>query len=158
MTMKNILILACLFIAGIATAQTTADKAVRDSLFADPDFQSLVGDFTYNVALDIVSDTTAYSISVRPFFDRYLTAPANTRDYFTEMIARATLNNSQTVINLASVASDTEYIIKTLGIWQGPVNAYIRQRENTYAFPYDISALQATISALEARVLALENP
>ena len=158
-----------------ATAQTSADPEIRDSLFQDDAFRQIIFDEMYSISLDVVSDTTEYSLSVRPFFDRLLTSPQGQRSYFVDIIAQATLNNSQSVIDLGSgqsVADQVEFILKTLGIWQGPVNAYIRQRKGVYAFPLDlaplqseldnlattINGLQITINDLESRIDALENP
>ncbi len=153
--MKNLLLAALMLLSGIAAAQpTTAEKAVRDSLFQDVQFRGIVYDAMYEIALDVTSDTTDYAISVRPFFDRLITTPSDQRGYFVDMIAQATLNNSQSVINLngvQTVESQVEFILRTLGIWQGPVNPYMRQRRGVYAFPYDLSAI-------ESRLEALENP
>lgn len=157
--MKNIFLAALMLLSLPAFAQTSADPEVRDSLFNDEAFRQVVFDEMYSISLDVISDTTQYSISVRPFFDRLLTAPQAQRSYFVDIIAQATLNNSQSAIDLSSgqsVASQVEYILKTLGIWQGPVNAYLRQRKGVYAFPLDLAPLQSTINSLEATITDLE--
>jgi len=137
--MKHLIItLFCMF-SIVCTAQvTSADKAVRDSLYKSEVFRSLVYDITYNIALDVISDTTEYSIAVRPFFDRFITSPDANRSFMIDMIARACLLNGQTVITIGggqSLQQQLLYILKTLGMWQGPVNAYIRRRTGDNLFP-----------------------
>ncbi|MCI4650865.1 hypothetical protein [Phaeodactylibacter sp.] len=159
--MKHLILLIAMAMPFLSIAQpTTAQPEIRDSLFKDAAFRGIIGDVLYEVALDEVADTSDYSISVRPFFDRYLTAPSNSRDYFVDMVATATLNNSQSVINLngvQTIQSQVEYILKTLKIWQGPVNAYMRQKQGVYAFPYDLGGIEAQITALSDQITALQS-
>ena len=130
--MKNIFLLFALLFAGALFSQTTADKTLRDSLFQDDDFRGRVLDITYGIGYNIVSDTSAYSIQVRPFFDRLIANPdAGTREYYTNMVGIAVLNTPGTVIDLTgsqTIQSQLEYILQTLGVWQFPANAYIRHR------------------------------
>ena len=137
--MKQLIVAFFATLAFSASAQiTTANKAVRDSLYESEQFRSLVYDITYNIALDVIADTTEYSIAVRPFFDRFITTPDESSNFMTNMIARACLLNGQTVITIGgaqSLQTQLLYIIKTLGIWQGPVNAYIRRRTGDNLFP-----------------------
>jgi len=137
--MKHLVVIFLLCANFISNAQvTSANKAVRDSLYNSEVFRSLVYDITYNIALDVIADTTEYSIAVRPFFDRFITSPDANRSFMIDMIARACLLNGQTVITIGgeqSLQQQLLYILKTLGMWQGPVNAYIRRRTGDNLFP-----------------------
>lgn len=186
--MKQIIfsLLLMLFALTSITAQTSDVKSTRDSLQQDPTFRGLVSDIMYGVAIDVVNDTTAYAISTRPAFDRLLTDPDN--KFFTDMFVKAVLNHPSVTIDVngaQTIEQQLEFALRTLTLWKGPVDAFIRQKFGVYAFPYDLSgfegqiseidgaqttlssdlsaaqstitSLQATIDALEARIETLET-
>jgi len=150
--MKKLFFAALMLFSLPAFAQTSADIDIRDSLFNDNDFRRIVYHEMYEISQAVTSDTTDYAISVRPFFDRFQTAPENQRGYFVDMLTMATLSNGQSAIDLGSgqpVEDQVEFILKTLGVWQNPVNAYMRQRKGVYAFPLDLTDIEARLQALE---------
>ena len=155
--MKQLFFVLSMFCLSVSMmGQTTAERSVRDSLFNDSEFRGIVADIMYEIAIDVVAnDTSTYEISVRPYFDRYLTTPTDSRDFFVDMIALSVLNNSQSVINLNGVQSveiQVEFILKTLKIWQGPVNAYMRQKQGVFAFPNaDLDDIIQRLEALEGQ-------
>lgn len=158
--MKQIIfsLLFMLFALTSITAQTSNVKSTRDSLAADPTFRSLVSDVMYGIAIDVVADTSAYAISTRPAFDRLLTDPDS--DYFTDMFVKAVLNHPSIFIDVngeQTIEQQLEYALRTMTLWKSPINAFIRQKNGVYAFPYDLSGFEGQISEIDGAQTTLAS-